>query len=249
MISKTYASKILNMLTGASSTNILEDPSVVHLGLCANEPDATNGSLANAAEPTSVASYERKIVGGSDQTVTRLFGSSANSGVVKNSKEIQMKTAREAYPNKMNYWFLSAGPTGNAYIWGRIKHILGEKTTVEGFTLNSDNTTYSASITFEDIFELQDSVAYIVSFDDKEYETIAYTHESSIALGNHLEAGDDDKKPPFTIVYNNETGEATIQTLKEDASHVVAIYGIGIDIKKSTVPTFYENELQASIDV
>ena len=125
MISKTYASKILNTLfsTSSSSSYTISPSSAVYLGLCASEPDRATGALTDAGEPSAIASYERKKVGGT-QTEIQYFGISSNTGVITNSGEIQMKTARENYPAKMNYWFLTTNGvkgTGSAILWGEIK--------------------------------------------------------------------------------------------------------------------------------
>lgn len=131
MISKTYASKILNTLTGAttSTSSTLSAPTTVYLGLCASEPDATTGAITDAGEPSSIASYERKKVGGTSVD-TQYFGVSNATGVITNQTEIQMKTAREAYPSKIYYWFLTtsyAKGTGNAFLWGKIKDVDGNE--------------------------------------------------------------------------------------------------------------------------
>ena len=125
MISKSYASKILNTLFGTTSTSsyILSSHTDVYLGLCASEPERATGALTSAGEPSTIASYERKKIGGT-KTEYPYFGISSNTGVIENSTEIQMKTARENYPAKMNYWFLTTSQTkgnGNAFLWGEIK--------------------------------------------------------------------------------------------------------------------------------
>lgn len=112
MVSQTHANKLLNVTCGVSDITL---PSTVYLGLCANEPAATNGAVTG--EPT-VDSYERKLVGGSTAH-TRLFSAGAG-GVITNGAEIQMKTAREAYGATMHYFFLSESASGNAILWGKI---------------------------------------------------------------------------------------------------------------------------------
>lgn len=260
MISKVYSSKILNTLLGVTETAsyLLSAPAKVYIGLCASEPAAEDGSLTNAGEPTSVASYARKEVCGTSGT--KYFGLSSSSGVIENSSEIQFKTAREDYPEKINYWFLSASSTGAAFLWGKIKDVLLDTRTVEGFLAESTYNTYSATTTTDTLLGLQEGQTYIVSWDGKEYEETAYLYESGdasyIRLGNPMVSGgtrDEDK--PFGILYNEQTsgvetvGHMTMYSLTGEGTHDVAIYALGIEVRKATVPTFYENELQASIDV
>lgn len=254
MISNTYSNKVLNALMGVSSFTSLSN---VYLGLCENEPDVATGSLANAAEPTSVASYERKMVSGTGSSSSKYF-SSAVSGIIKNNEEIQLKTAREDYPGKINYWFLSETSSGSAYMWGRIKDVLSDTKTVTGFMSESTYNTYVASATTEDLIDFKEGETYIVTWDDTEYEETAHVYEkdgvSYIRLGNALVSGGESDGKPFGILYSvsttgtDTTGNLTIYSLTGEASHTVALYGVGIVIKKATVPTFYEGELQARLD-
>lgn len=258
MICKTYASKILNTLMGVGS-NTLTAPVNVYLGLCAREPDAADGGLTNAGEPTSVGSYERKAVGGTSSSI-QYFGASSG-GVIKNNVEIQLKTAREDYPEKINFWFLSTNKNGGgAYLWGKIKDVLSDTKTVSGFMVDSATDAYVASTTSDTLLGLKEGETYIVSWDGKDYEEVAALYEndgkSYIRLGNPLvSGGENDEEKPFGILYNETTtgietvGNMQIYSLTGEATHDVAIYSIGIEVKKATVPTFYENELQASIDV
>lgn len=254
MISKTQSSKILNALMGISD---FDAPSTVYLGLCASEPDVTTGAVTNAGEPSSVASYERKKVGGTSVD-TQYFGTSSQTGIISNKTEIQLKTAREDYPAKINYWFLSSGATGAAYIWGRIKDVLCDTKTVSGFMAETTYNTYVAQTTVDNLLDLQEGETYIVSWDGKEYEEIATLVEqggaSCIVLGNPYAYGGERNDIPFSVFYTvTTTGTETVGNLKiysltGESAHEVTIYGIGIDVKKATVPTFYEGELQARID-
>lgn len=258
MISKTKSSLILNALMGVN--NSFTAPSNVYLGLCAREPDATTGALTDAGEPTSVASYSRKQVGGTSTSAVKFFGASSNSGIIKNSMEVQLKTAREDYPEKIGYWFLSESSTGAAYLWGRIKDVLSETKTVEGFLAENTYNTYTASVVCDELLGLKVGTTYVVTWDGVEYDEVAELYEkdgvSYIRLGNPLiSGGENDEEKPFGILYNESTtgtetvGTMTLYSVTGEGTHTVAIYGIGIEVKKATVPTFYENELQASIDV
>lgn len=133
MISKAYASKILNTMFGtaaSNSGNVITPNTTVYLGLCASEPDRVTGALTSAGEPSSIASYERKKVGGTQTSELQYFGLSSSTGVIQNNMEIQMKTAREAYPAKINYWFLttsSSKGSGSAMVWGEVKDSEGNQ--------------------------------------------------------------------------------------------------------------------------
>lgn len=119
MISNSYANRLLNFIV--CNTQQLTVPAKLYLGLCASEPDHATGAVTS--EPTA-SSYDRKVVGqrveeGESVDTEQVFFGSASSGIVKNSKEIMMKTARTAW-GKMYYWFLSESTKGNAILWGEI---------------------------------------------------------------------------------------------------------------------------------
>ena len=123
MISNTYASTILKCICGANSGTSITFPSEIYLGLCANEPRATDGQITG--EP-SVEGYERKLVGGNnaptkyfDLAKTEGETSTTIEGVIANQTEIQFKTIREN-AGAMNYFFLSKTKTGPAIMWGQL---------------------------------------------------------------------------------------------------------------------------------
>lgn len=126
MISANYADKILTAIAGVSDN--ISRPANVYLGICITEPNAITGAVSD--EP-SANSYERKKVGGSSLS-TQCFGS-ASGGIIKNSIEIQMKTARESW-GKNYYWFLSDSESGAANIWGELK----DRDGVHGVTITAE---------------------------------------------------------------------------------------------------------------
>lgn len=114
MVSKVHANKLLEVTMG---TNSITFPARVYLGLCASEPNHDTGAVTG--EPTIGDNYKRKLVGGS-QANPKYF--SASGGIIKNSEEIQMQTAKTGY-GLQNYWFLSEDETAKtAIIWGEIKN-------------------------------------------------------------------------------------------------------------------------------
>ena len=117
MISNAYANKILNLLCGVSDSLTL--PTTLYLGLSGSAPNTSTGAIPTTNGEPTAASYARTAVGGSSSS-PKSFGS-ASAGVIKNSIEIQFKTAREAW-GKMNYFFLSDSATGAAIMWGEINN-------------------------------------------------------------------------------------------------------------------------------
>ena len=101
-------------------------------------------------------------------------------------------------------------------------------------------------------------IEYIVYFDGKEYEEVATRYEkdgaSYIGLGNAVAYGGSNDGKEFAILYNESTdgvdtvGHLTVYATAGVAVHEVAVYAVGITVKKATVPTFYKGELQVSID-
>lgn len=114
MISNSFANDLLGLATGRITE--WQFPDYVYLGICANEPSHSTGAVSG--EPTGKKKYARKKVGGAAADAEWFFGS-ASGGIISNSKEIQMPTAREAW-GMMNYWFLSNTSSGNAILWGEI---------------------------------------------------------------------------------------------------------------------------------
>ena len=266
MIAKNYASNILNTLLGASGST-LSAPSKVYIGLCAHEPDNDKnpGSLADAGEPTSVGSYSRVEVSGTN--ASKKFFSGANKGVIVNSDDIQFKSARQNYPDTMHYWFLSTGDLSrtqdgnvtnqpNAFLWGKIKDVLFDKQEVEGFAAVSGQTgVYGASVKNDISLGLTEGTDYVVYWNGTEFDVKSTTHTNGGT--SYIKLGDFNNNTPFEILYNESVdggdvaynvniyyrGETAISKCE------VAIYGVdGIEVKKATVPTFYAGELQASID-
>ena len=83
-----------------------------------------------------------------------------------------------------------------------------------------------------------------------EKDGVTYVH-----VGNPVVKGEADDGTPFAILYSQTTEDAVttghikIYSTALGTSFEVAVYGLGIDVKKATVPTFYSGELTASIEV
>lgn len=246
MISKVKASSLLNNLVGLTD---LSASSAVYLGLCSAEPAHDNGAITG--EPVGVGGYGRKTVVSSRSS--EFFGQSSNNGIITNKKEIQMPTALEDYPEKITHWFLSGSLSGDAYMWGIIKDVLREPELVEGFADAGVPGVHGVAITSRNLLDLVEGEKYIVLWDGEEYEVEAkvttYGEMNGISLGELEDV-------PFGVFYSEVTDglntNATFilgSTDLEATEHTFAIYGIGINVKKATVPTFYANQLKASIDV
>lgn len=285
MIPKTVANKILDWRFGVSK-NTLTPPSAIYLGLCADEPNHENGNLANCREPIRDAEgqdtgYARERVGGagtkntvdgnttwSGDTFINKYFSTAAGGVISNSvDEIKMKTALRAYPEKINYWFLTESGTaggGDAFIWGEVKDVMYEKTQLS-FSGTEAPGVVESKVTLESSLLLMPGQEYIVYWanivDGKEDSPIEYhvKCENAGNLGYKLTQADGYDKPPFEIWYkmtidaddsNKAVYTLTVQYGSSTTDDkIVGIYSKGITVNKATVPTFYKGELKASIDV
>ena len=118
MISKNFASDLLNLICGVS--NDVSMPKDLYLGLCSDEPDATTGAITGepAIDNTGATTgYQRQLVGGSNNE--KDFSDSIGTGVISNSKEIHLNVANSNW-GQMNYFFLSESESGNAILWGTI---------------------------------------------------------------------------------------------------------------------------------
>lgn len=132
MISQEKATQILNNLTGRSD---MTQASNVYLGLSATEPNHASGEVTGEPTAEAAPSYARRLVGGSKAGERNAFATSASGGVIKNSAEIQMAAARQAW-GKMNYWFLSTSEARgtNAFLWGNLYNIDG----TQGVQINAE---------------------------------------------------------------------------------------------------------------
>lgn len=132
------------------ATSLLS-PATLYIGMCADEPDKTNGNIKEGSEPFDTAGngkfgYKRQPIGGSgkiptittnggtlsavSEGMTRVFQHvDGANGVIENSEEIQFNTATGNYDKTMKYWFLSTSSGGSAFIWGQIKDILWPQST------------------------------------------------------------------------------------------------------------------------
>lgn len=239
MISKTFANKILNSMLGkTSSSDTMPTMGKIYMGLCAREPNKETGSLAEAGEPAfnQGYSYARvQVAGGATPSFgmagTNENGQSVNTlfGSITNDEEIKFNAAKDSYPEKINYWFLSQSdgdPDNNdnydtnkktAYVWGSIKDVLNEKQDVSGFTHNPDATAivgvdgvniYSAIANCKNSsLRLYEGQSYIVNWNGEDYkDLVAVRHEMGnvvyFVLGNPaVYGGDYDENCPFAVMW------------------------------------------------
>lgn len=269
MISTSKATEILNNLFGVTNST-MNRPAKVYLGLSATKPEA-DGTIKVAnketdGEPTAEnCQYSRRLVGGIDSKEVYFDSTAAEKGVISNTAEIKFNTAKAAYEKKMMYWFLSSDSTGAAFLWGRLKDVLFEKAT-KTFSEKDDTNAYVVNLQVDDLMNMKGATDYVVWWRNandpkdkgKEYDvkSTEYTKNNTayIHLGNPVVKGGADDGTPFAILYKqvtvgaDTTGHISIYSTKP-GSFEAAVYGLGIEVKKATVPTFYDGELTASIEV
>ena len=219
-------------------------------------------------EPTAEnCGYTRVLVGGVNEDIEYFSTSAAKDGKISNTDEIKFNTAKVAYGKKMMYWFLSEGSykSDKAFLWGRLKDVLFEKET-KAFSEKDSTNAYVVSQQVDDLLNMANDTDYVVWWKNpsdtkdsgKEYDVKSTEYvkdgKTYIHLGNPLVKGGTDDGTPFAVLYNQETeGAETKGYIKiystKSGSFEVALYGLGIDVKKATVPTFYTGELTASIEV
>ena len=266
MISISKANAILNNLFGVENST-MNRPASVYLGLSETKP---NNSGGNITEPTNTGcAYERKLVGGVDSKEVFFNASAANGGVISNTAEIKFNTAKAAYGKKMNYWFLASGRYDNAFLWGRLKDVRFEKKTRSCAATDEISTTtkFEADVESAELLNMASGTDYVVWWKNindsndkgKEYDVKSSEYvkggKTYIHIGNPMFNGGEDDGTPFAVLYKQETvgaettGHIEIYSKEISTSVEVAVYGLGIDVKKATVPTFYAGELQASVEV
>lgn len=272
MISNTYANSILKTIMGQESLNVKNN---IYLGICADEPKPADGAVTT--EPTA-DSYRREPVvkttttNGIRSITTNMFAAKFKdgngevdnplNGVIRNTDEIQMKTAMEDFVTGengekivMGYWFLSDSDTkgSNAYIWGRIKDVVMPVTEAPVSTTEGagENLVRILEVNLDTLLNLKAGETYAINWDGKDEDVNAVLEGESIRLVPVVES--EDKERSFNILYTvtnalEGTSHLRISTPSAASSHDVAIYGYGIIVKRNNVPTFYKGELQASID-
>ena len=110
-----------------------------------------------------------------------------------------------------------------------------------------------------DFYRVFRNVTLSASYKWKEYDvkSTEYVKDGTtyVHLGNPVVKGGDDDGTPFAVLYKqvtsgaDTTGTIRIYSTVAGAQFEVAVYGLGIEVKKATVPTFYKDELTASIQV
>ena len=223
-------------------------------------------------EPGSSTGYVRKLITYPQQNISGDF--QVNGGKIYNRVELQFNSAKADYPKDIKYWFISSSPNLNeALMWGEIKQVLfSGKENDEPTITNEDNCIF---LTWElnDPFSLAENQEYIIHWgkneDNKimEYKSTAYTHTLDgiqyTCIGNANLIGEanqnSDEKLPFFIKYNifieptTNVTKGTISFIQPNTEPTMSkqninLFQLGINVKKATVPTFYAEALQASID-
>ena len=266
------------LFTTDANNNNLNVNGTIYLGLCQKEPNLETGSVKGCGEPEIVSYNRKLVNGifsnykdDNGETVTN-----PDNGIIKNGSDIQMDTAKEDYGPVMEYWFLSASSTkatetkegGVAYIWGKIKDIIFPTQSIDGFTTDTSFTIGGKTVMkkthpTDSSLTVKTDGKYIISWGNKDIDVTGVTvtsgtYKDYVRLGNPVVTGGQDDEKPFCILYktisnpSGDTGELIIYSIADTgsatATYNVGVYGAGIEVKKNTVPTFYKEELQASID-
>lgn len=276
MISTTTANSILKALMGQQSYSLGQNAQFF-IGLCADSPAKNDGTVnseptAKSYKRKLVVERSNNSVVGTTNCFASSYTDEDNSiiynpadGKIVNTAEIQMNTALEDFVSEdgkpvMKYWFLSDGnaTTSKASVWGVIKDIIMEKKKAS-FSGGTEGA-YEYTVDPEGLLDLKAEQSYIINWNGKDYGTDenlkaeVYTEEGTSYI--KIAHPDLDAKEDFTILYYTSTledgvtttGHLKIRTPNTFDDLNVGIYGIGITVRKNTVPTFYKYELQASID-
>lgn len=202
-------------------------------------------------------------------SITSHFFGPPKDGKISNSiHEIKFNAAQKDW-GKMTYWFISTTETvgsGSAILWGTIKDIIQEEQTIT-VPINGEEQV-SFEHTYEGLVTFQPNVQYIVNFNNNDYKIVStekIQDKDNICLDfNCLNAINDlDKDHPFKIRYwttgnpidGFQTHYKITAYVKEDERELetitrkFGIFGIGINIKRNTVPTFFKDQLTAEIKI
>lgn len=165
MISQVKANELINILTGAFNGTQDNDHSR-WMGLCGTAPDAGTGKVDT--EPDKPSYSRVRIANWESDGVyfkrKEAFFENANEGQAKNGKEIQFRTAKQAWTSdedlsdKLKYWFISNTDEGVATCWGEIKSPLleGEPDNDDG----SDDSNAFFEVVTSDKFTLDENGYY-----------------------------------------------------------------------------------------
>jgi len=97
---------------------------------------------------------------------------------------------------------------------------------IEGFTFNSGYGSYH-NHTFPAPFSIFEGKRYLVYWDGKIYESVAYAFTygiySVIGIGNPMQAGAEDNGEPYAISYNEEYGTLDYFSTEDSESHTISV--------------------------
>ena len=206
----------------------------------------------------------------------KYFGAANNGKITNNKEEIKFNAARVDW-GKMTYWFISKDSSGgSAILWGTIKDIIQEEISVDipvDIQIGEhEEKIVTTEIENDGLITLAEKTQYIVNFNGTDY-TLTSSEKSIITINddNYVCLNFEclnaikglDKDHPFKIQYwtsgNAIDGFKTHYKIisfvndneieQESITRKFGIYGIGIAIKRNTVPTFFKDQLTAEIKV
>lgn len=106
----TYANNVLNYLM--AKTDSLTPPAAVYIGLCTNDPEASDGSITEL----SGGGYHRVMISQRDEVYPDVINRASGSDrMIQNVKQINWTKATANW-ERVNGFFLSSSPTvGETY--------------------------------------------------------------------------------------------------------------------------------------
>lgn len=263
--------KIYNLM---SQQSLWAGGKALYLGLTTNQPNKNTGVL-EGGEPTidtngTGTNYQRvqlkKSATDTAEGTSIAIGQnqnknffSASEGSIKNSEEIKFNVAKTDW-GQMNYWFLisSASGTSNVILWGSIKDVIQDKLNV---TVDAMDASNNVTIDVPDLVQLTGQTKYTIAWKDsagkpkeKDVESSSKFTDASghtcVTLGSASSA-DDPIQITHWITGDTETGFTTHYKIKSynKIPGEYNIHGYGINVKTNTVPTFFKEQLVASIDL
>lgn len=265
--------KIYNLM---SQQSLWAGGKALYLGLTTNEPDKNTGVLTSG-EPRidndgTDTNYKRvqlkksstdtaegtNIAMGQNQNKNFY---SASKGIIKNSEEIKFNVAKTDW-GQMNYWFLipSASSTSDVILWGSIKDVIQDKLNVTVDAMNISNTV---TIDIPELVQLTGQTKYTIAWEDSNGEPQEVDVVSSEKFvdgnGNTCVILSSDEplsvSNPVQITHwitgDTEAGFTTHYQIKsyDKVPGEYNIHGYGINVRTNTVPTFFKEQLVASIDL
>ena len=112
----SYANSLLNL--AMAKTKQLTAPSTVYLGLCSNDPEASNGSVTEL----SGGNYSRVAISAKDSVYPDFMGD-ANGRAIQNNKQINWTKASTGWTRVKGFFLSTSGTVGETsgiFFYGKL---------------------------------------------------------------------------------------------------------------------------------